>query len=154
MNQPITLKLPTLAATEKLAQRMAQLIVPPLTIALHGTLGTGKTQWVRFLLGALGGATEQVTSPTYVLQHTYAGPWPIHHFDFYRLNSSAQVWDLGIDELFEQPCLILIEWADKFPECLPNDTLTLELTETQDNGRSARLTARGPNSDRILQQLA
>jgi tRNA threonylcarbamoyl adenosine modification protein YjeE len=153
MNQPITIELPTLAATEKLAQQVAQHIVPPLTIALQGTLGTGKTQWVRFLMGALGVAPEQVTSPTYVLQHTYAGPWPIHHFDFYRLDSSAQVWDLGIDELYEQGCLILIEWADKFPECLPEDALTLKLTEAQAGGRSAHLTASGPCSEQLLQRL-
>lgn len=153
INQPIVFDLPTLAATEKLAQRVAELIAPPLTIALVGTLGSGKTQWTRFLLAKLGIAEGQVTSPTYVLQHTYPGPWPIHHFDFYRLESVAQVWDLGVDELFEQPCLVIIEWADKFPECLPDDCLTIELSEIHPSGRMAKLSAVGLHSSLVLQGL-
>lgn len=149
-HQPITRELPTLAATELLARQVAQSIQPPLAIALVGTLGAGKTQWVRFFVESLGMAAGQVTSPTYVLQHTYHGPWPIHHFDFYRLESIAQVWDLGIDELFDQACVVLIEWADKFPECLPDDCLTIQLAEDQLGGRTAHITASGPRSAHIL----
>lgn len=152
-HQPITFELPTLAATEKLAHQVAEHLSPPLTIALVGTLGSGKTQWTRFLLAKLGVAEEQVTSPTYVLQHTYPGPWPIHHIDFYRLDSVAQVWDLGIDELYEQRCLVIIEWADKFPECLPDDCLTIELLETSRSGRTATLSAGGPQAAKLLQDL-
>lgn len=149
----LTRELPTLAATLALARQVAQAVQPPMTVALNGTLGAGKTQWVRFFIESLGIAAEQVTSPTYVLQHTYHGPWPIHHFDFYRLESSAQVWDLGIDELFEQPCVVLIEWADKFPECLPDDRLTIQLSEGPRAGRTASINASGAQSKHILQRL-
>ncbi len=152
--QPISFDLPTLIATEELAQRVAEHITPPLTIALVGTLGSGKTQWTRFLLAQLGVAAEQVTSPTYVLQHSYRGAWPIHHFDFYRLESVAQVWDLGIDELFEQRCLVIIEWADKFPACLPDDCLTMTLTETFSGGRKATFSANGPQAVQLLRRLS
>ena len=101
--------LATLDDTRCLAEHLAQLLQPPLTIGLVGTLGAGKTQFVRFLVAALGVAAENVTSPTYVLQQTYLGSCKIHHFDFYRLDRAAQVWDLGIDELYEQPCIVLIE---------------------------------------------
>lgn len=153
MHPPITRDLPTLAATEKLAQQVAQCVQPPQTIALVGTLGAGKTQWVRFFMESLGVAAAQVTSPTYVLQHTYHGPWPIHHFDFYRLESIAQAWDLGIDELFEQPCVVLIEWADKFPACLPEDRLKIHLVEDRLAGRTARISASGSQSSRLLREL-
>ncbi|MCC7338323.1 MAG: tRNA (adenosine(37)-N6)-threonylcarbamoyltransferase complex ATPase subunit type 1 TsaE [Pirellulaceae bacterium] len=153
-HQPITYELSTLADTESMAQRVAEHLTAPLAMALVGTLGSGKTQWTRFLLAKLGIAKEQVTSPTYVLQHTYLGPWPIHHFDFYRLESVAQVWDLGIDELYEQRCLVIIEWADKFPECLPDDCLTIEFIETSHGGRTATLSASGPRATRLLQRLS
>ncbi|MEO8270391.1 MAG: tRNA (adenosine(37)-N6)-threonylcarbamoyltransferase complex ATPase subunit type 1 TsaE [Aureliella sp.] len=152
--QPITVELPTLAATQRMAHRVAEYLTPPLTIALVGTLGSGKTQWTRFLLTTLGIAEGHVTSPTYVLQNTYSGTWPIHHFDFYRLESVAQVWDLGIDELYEQPCLVIVEWADKFPECLPDDCLTIELLETSTCGRTATFSARGPQATKLLQSLS
>ena len=154
MQQPIRRELPTLAATEKLAQQVAQFVQPPLAIALVGTLGAGKTQWVRFFIESLGIAAGQVTSPTYVLQHTYHGPWPIHHFDFYRLESIAQVWDLGIDELFEQPCIVVIEWADKFPECLPDHCLTIQLAEDRLAGRIASISASGSHASQVVRKLA
>ncbi|MCA9159087.1 MAG: tRNA (adenosine(37)-N6)-threonylcarbamoyltransferase complex ATPase subunit type 1 TsaE [Planctomycetales bacterium] len=153
-HQPITYELSTLTDTESMAQRVAEHLAPPLTVALVGTLGSGKTQWTRYLLAELGIAKEQVTSPTYVLQHTYPGPYPIHHFDFYRLDSAAQVWDLGIDELYEQRCLVIIEWADKFPECLPDDCLSIEFIETSDGGRNATLSASGPRATQLLQRLS
>ena len=150
----ITRGLPTLAATAQLAQQVARVVQPPMTIPLIGGLGAGKTQWVRFFIEALGAAAGQVTSPTYVLQHTYHAQWPIHHFDFYRLESLAQVWDLGIDELFEQPCVVLIEWADKFPDCLPDDCLTIQIFDDPLGRRTSHLTASGPRSSPIVERLS
>ncbi len=145
--------LATLEDTRCLAEHLAQLLQPPLTIGLVGTLGAGKTQFVRFLVAALGVAAENVTSPTYVLQQTYLGSCKIHHFDFYRLDRAAQVWDLGIDELYEQPCIVLIEWADKFPECLPDDCLTVVMTLTDHHSRWAGFRCSGPTSKTLLEHL-
>ena len=100
---------------------MARFASTPLTVALAGGLGAGKTQFVRFLAQQLGVPSEDVTSPTYVLLQRYAGKQVVYHFDFYRLDTANQVWDLGIDELFEQPVFVCIEWANKFSECLPDE---------------------------------
>ena len=152
MSDKICVTLPTLQATQQLAETLASCLEPPLTVALCGTLGSGKTQLIRFLAAALGVAQEQVTSPTYVLMQPYQGREKIYHFDFYRLDSPAQVWDLGIDELFEQSCLVLIEWADKFPECLPDDTLTVLLEQTAED-RRATFSSSGPRSEQVLSRL-
>ena len=146
------MRLDHLSDTRRLAMRLADAITPPCTIALVGTLGSGKTQLVRFLVEALRGDPAAVTSPTYVLLQTYAARWTIHHLDFYRLQSAAQAWDLGIDELFEQPCVVLIEWADKFPECLPPDHVALSLS-LDDGPRTATLRGTGPRSDAIVRAV-
>lgn len=146
-------ELANLEATQALAERLANLLTPPLTIALQGTLGAGKTQFVRYLTAALGVSPANVTSPTYVLLQAYRGRSTIYHLDFYRLDSEAQVWDLGLDELYEQPCLILIEWADKFPQCLPDDHLSLELVQLDSERRRVEFRASGPNSARFLDEL-
>lgn len=139
-----------LSQTQDLAQRLASLTQVPLTIALDGDLGAGKTQCIRFFAEALGVPREEVTSPTYVLLQRYAGnESTIHHFDFYRLESEAQVWDLGIDELYEQNTIVLIEWASKFPQCLPSDYLHLQLINGAENERRAELTATGEVSTRL-----
>jgi tRNA threonylcarbamoyl adenosine modification protein YjeE len=153
MNAPLVWPLPDLAATRHLAQSLAQAIRPPVTLALNGTLGAGKTQLVRDLVAALDGEASAVTSPTYVLQQDYAAKFPIHHFDFYRLESAAQVWDLGIDELFEQPALVLIEWANKFPECLPDDYLDITISYINHTERSAAVSAQGAWANEQLQRL-
>ncbi len=65
--------LSSLAATRQLAVALAEHVQPPLTLALVGDLGAGKTQLVRFLAEATGVPAEEVTSPTYVLLHRYRG---------------------------------------------------------------------------------
>jgi tRNA threonylcarbamoyladenosine biosynthesis protein TsaE len=152
----LSLELGSLDATRQLAISMAQQLELPQVIALNGTLGSGKTQWVRFVAQALGVTADEVTSPTYVLLQRYRGSCLIYHLDFYRLNSVAEVWDLGFDELLEQHALVLIEWAEKFPECLPPDHLVLDFSNANQQqsaqARQVEMSATGPQSQRLLQR--
>ncbi len=148
------MELATLEATQRLAFAIGEQVAAPLTIALVGTLGTGKTQFVRFLAQSLGVAPEDVTSPTYVLHQRYSGRIPIHHFDFYRLDTVDQVWDLGIDELYEQNVLVLIEWADKFSECLPDDYLRIALDPQIGGSRVASISGTGPRARTLASAIS
>ncbi|MEM7477373.1 MAG: tRNA (adenosine(37)-N6)-threonylcarbamoyltransferase complex ATPase subunit type 1 TsaE [Planctomycetota bacterium] len=149
----------TLDDTREFARRLAELLsnkeLGPMTVCFNGTLGAGKTQCIRFVVEALGVPAEDVTSPTYVLLQRYAGAKVCYHFDFYRLRSEAEVWDLCIDELFESDCLVFVEWAELFPSCLPEDFLNIELSTYEDSqtGRRAKLTSNGPRSLQVLQAL-
>lgn len=114
----------------------------PCTLGLAGTLGAGKTQLVKFIAQALGANPEDVMSPTFVLIHPLGTNPEIHHIDAYRIRDSDEFLELGIEELFEQPVLTIIEWADRFAECMPRNTLWIELL-TQDplsEQRTARIT--------------
>lgn len=118
-----------LIATQSFAEDLARAISSPITIALNGTLGAGKTQMARYFCEAMGVPADAVTSPTYVLLQRYRGQrFEIYHFDFYRLENALQVWDLGFDELQESQAILLVEWADKFPECLPSNRLEVLLS--------------------------
>jgi len=150
------IQLDSLFETRRFAQSLAATVELPMVIALSGTLGAGKTQLVRFVAQSLDVAAEEVTSPTYVLLQRYAGRYPIYHFDFYRLESAAEVWDLGIDELLEQSALMFVEWAEKFPECLPSDRLLIRLEPIEsasEQCRLASLTATGPRALALLSIL-
>ena len=117
------------AAAEQLAAAGA-------VIALVGGLGAGKTHWTKGLVAALGCPVE-VTSPTFSLLHEYrGGPVTVFHFDFYRLEAAAEVLALGWDEYLEAGGLIIVEWADKFPELLPQDAIWLRFTVEPDAARS------------------
>ena len=105
-------------------------------IALVGGLGAGKTHWTKGLVAAIGCPLE-VTSPTFSLVHEYhGGRLPVFHFDFYRLASTAEVLALGWDEYLDADGLVVVEWADKFPELLPQDAIWLRFTVEPDAARS------------------
>ena len=91
-------------------------------IALCGNLGAGKTQITR---GIVAGMESQaaVTSPTFTLVHEYLdGRLPVFHFDFYRMESAAEVIGIGWDEFLTEPGIIIVEWADMFPDLMPPNT--------------------------------
>jgi tRNA threonylcarbamoyladenosine biosynthesis protein TsaE len=151
MMQSIQVELPDLQTTRDHAAKLAAHVQVPQLIALSGTLGAGKTQWIRYFCESLGVPAEVITSPTYVLQHRYRGnDVEIYHFDFYRLDSEQQVWDLGFDELQESAVIILVEWAEKFPKTLPKDRLDLHLEVTSSGARLATLWPTGPKSERCM----
>ncbi len=97
-------------------------------LALCGDLGAGKTHLAKGIAGGLGCDAASVTSPTFTLVHEYAGGrLPVFHFDFYRLDNAEEVWRLGFEEYLEERGVVLVEWADKFPEVMPARTRWLEL---------------------------
>ena len=104
-------------------------------IALVGGLGAGKTHWTKGLVAALGCPVD-VTSPTFSLLHEYrGGRLTVFHFDFYRLEAAAEVLALGWDEYLDADGIIIVEWADKFPELLPQDAIWLRFTVQPDQSR-------------------
>jgi tRNA threonylcarbamoyladenosine biosynthesis protein TsaE len=104
-------------------------------IALVGGLGAGKTHWTKGFVAGLG-STASVTSPTFGLVHEYSdGRLPVFHFDFYRLESAAELLALGWDEYLDQDGVVIAEWGDKFPELLPADTRWLEFSVEKDGSR-------------------
>lgn len=144
--------------TRELAVRLAGSLAVPLTspmmLALCGPLGAGKTQLVRFLAEQLGAPLDLVTSPTYVLMQRYRGRVDILHLDFYRLNSVAQAWDLGLDEWLEEPSLTVIEWADKFPETWPDNYIRCDLVLSEEGSRWAHLEGVGERGVRWLRSCS
>src|SRR6185369_4226812 len=108
-----TLELRTLADTDALGRRLAELLFPGAVVSLIGTLGAGKTHLVRAIAIGLDIANPAVVnSPTFVLIQEYDARLPIYHFDAYRLTTSAQFADLGAHEYFEGKGVCLVEWAD------------------------------------------
>jgi shikimate dehydrogenase len=126
---------PTPEAMEDLGRAAAADVHPGCVIALVGGLGAGKTHWTKGLVAALG-STVVVTSPTFNLVHEYpGGRLPVFHLDFYRLESADELVALGWDEYLEAGGVIVAEWADKFPELLPQDTRWLVFSLNADGSR-------------------
>lgn len=97
-------------------------------VALVGDLGAGKTHFSKGVVSGLG-AEADVTSPTFSLVHEYpGGRLPVFHFDFYRIDSPDELIRLGWDEYLDEDGVILVEWADKFPELLPEGSIQLHFS--------------------------
>lgn len=95
-------------------------------VALCGQLGAGKTHFSKGLVSGLGG-DDPVTSPTFSLINEYrTARLPIFHFDFYRLEDAAELPAIGWDEYLDEEGVVIVEWADKFPELLPEGTIWFE----------------------------
>ena len=119
------------ARTAELARRLAGVLRPGTVICLDGDLGAGKTLFVQNLAAGLG-VQGEVTSPTFNLMNVYEdGRLPLVHFDLYRLEQEYELDEIGFYDYVENPDgLVLIEWAEKFPECLPEDHIALQIQRT------------------------
>jgi tRNA threonylcarbamoyladenosine biosynthesis protein TsaE len=97
-------------------------------VACCGTLGAGKTTFIQgFAQGLDVGADAYVRSPTFTLLHIYYGRFPLYHFDFYRLPHYTEVQDIGFEDYCEANGVVIVEWADKFPELLPLRRLDIHI---------------------------
>lgn len=149
----LRLQLHSIDDTEQLARALAQSLSVPMTLALIGSLGAGKTEIARRLCANLGVPADSVTSPTYVLVQRYQGRFRIYHLDFYRLNSCDEAWDLGLDEWLVEPALTIIEWADRFADTWPDDVVTVQITQQQNGSRIVDIAARGARGEQVLERL-
>jgi tRNA threonylcarbamoyladenosine biosynthesis protein TsaE len=107
------------AETEAIARRLAEDLVTGCVLALKGELGSGKTLFTQGLVAGLK-SDAAVTSPTFTIVHEYrGGRSPVYHFDFFRLENRESAVRLGLEDYFFGDGVSVIEWADRFPELIP-----------------------------------
>jgi tRNA threonylcarbamoyladenosine biosynthesis protein TsaE len=112
--------------TEEFGRRFAKDIQAGDALALTGDLGAGKTQFVKGLVAGLG-SDAAVTSPTFTIIHEYGqGQLPIYHFDLIRLENRQSAERLGMDEYFFGNGVCVVEWADRFPDLIPQHARWIE----------------------------
>ncbi len=114
-------------ATHALAQKLSLKIQKGDVITLQGTLGAGKTTFVRALVEALGGDPIQVSSPTFSIIHHYDALVSIAHVDAYRLGSEAEAIQAGIEDLFDGDHIVLIEWPENILNLIPDPVIQIQI---------------------------
>ena len=136
------------ADTIAVGRKLAELLAPPHLLLLRGDLGAGKTTLVKGIAQALDAAEpDEVTSPTFTLIHEYDGsrqgkPVKLYHLDVYRLESERQLETLGLDDLFSDGALILVEWGEKFKSIRKRSTGEIAITSEGGDTRKITVTVK------------
>ena len=123
------------AETEGIGRQFAKELNVGSILALKGELGSGKTQFTKGLVAGLE-SSAPVTSPTFTIIHEYpGGRLPVYHFDFFRLENRESVAQLGLDDYFFGDGISVIEWADRFPESIPDQARWILFEIRSENAR-------------------
>lgn len=131
-------------ATAILAEKLARVARPGDTIALCGEIGAGKSHLARSLIQARLGRDTEVPSPSYTLVQSYGDDaCEIWHADLYRVSDIDELTEIGLEEALAS-CLVLIEWADRFPEILPEDALRIDISVGPSGERHISFSAPSP----------
>ncbi len=105
-------------------------------VAFYGTMGAGKTTFIKALCDVLK-VDDVVNSPSFAIINEYSIPsgGVIFHFDFYRLKSVSEAFDMGYEDYFYSGNYCFIEWPEKVADILPSNYLKVMVDITSDNGR-------------------
>ena len=126
--------------TRLLGSRFAKKLKERKIVALYGTLGAGKTEFVKGVCEGLGIDESMVNSPTFTLVNEYnSGGQVVYHFDAYRLKSIYEFYELGYHDYFFGDGVCLIEWPDRVEELLPEDIWRIQFTHLGEDKRELLL---------------
>ena len=121
--------------TRALGEQLASGLRPGDTVILEGELGAGKSELARGIARGLG-VTETVTSPSFTILNVYeSGRCPLYHFDWYRLESEEELYELGMDEYLGGDGIAVVEWAERCPDAVPEDCIRIRLEATGEETR-------------------
>jgi tRNA threonylcarbamoyladenosine biosynthesis protein TsaE len=137
----VTEQVITHSAEETIAwgRQLAQTLQPPVLILLSGELGSGKTTLTKGIVAGFEVAHEdEVTSPTFTLLHEYGTGTKVLHGDLYRIESFSDFETLGLEDVFYEPAILILEWSEKFPLKAPWPQLRIHLEHL--GGDSRRIT--------------
>jgi tRNA threonylcarbamoyladenosine biosynthesis protein TsaE len=135
-------------------QEIGTLLAEGDVVALAGELGSGKTYLTKGIAYGLGiGPSMVITSPSFALVNEYQGRVTLFHMDVYRLETLSEVLSAGLEEYLHSDGVVVLEWANRWPEILPEHTVTVELLIIDDHSRKITLIGQSPRAAEILRAI-
>jgi len=131
-----TIEIRDLDHIREAAREFINLMGEARVFAFYGTMGAGKTTFIKALCEELG-VEDVITSPTFAIVNEYTtGDSRIFHFDFYRIKKLEEVYDMGYEDYFYSDALCFIEWPELIEEVLPAEAVKVTITEKADGTRT------------------
>jgi len=117
------------------ASRLLAAVGNQRVLLFYGAMGAGKTTLISAICQQLG-VTDPTSSPTFAIVNEYdSAAGPLYHFDFYRIKSEQEAFDLGYEDYFYSGLYCLVEWPEKIANLLPEDAARIHITVTGDGTR-------------------
>jgi tRNA threonylcarbamoyladenosine biosynthesis protein TsaE len=144
---------PTPRKTEQVGSLLGEMLMSGDVIALTGELGTGKTTLVKGIARGMGIEDGEVASPSFTLVNEYTGPVPLFHVDLYRLEDEKELLGIDYEEYLKKEGVVVVEWADKIPQAVPQESLWITLRYRGVERREIVLLARGSRYEMMIEEL-
>lgn len=131
----------TVDETQQVARDLALTLQGGDMVALYGDLGSGKTTFTQGLAETLTDA-KRIISPTFIIVRTYDIQFKnqnakvFYHIDLYRAETQQDIERLGIKEILnDKTAIVVIEWAEKIKDMLPNERIDIYFEYIDENKR-------------------
>jgi tRNA threonylcarbamoyladenosine biosynthesis protein TsaE len=122
-------------------------------IALIGDLGGGKTWFTKGLAIHLEIDPDYIVSPTFTLVNEYRGRRQLFHIDLYRLKDETEILALDLEECFSGEGIVVIEWAERWPGELPQESVQVDLRMVDEHTRELGFSGPHPRAQEIIKAL-
>jgi tRNA threonylcarbamoyladenosine biosynthesis protein TsaE len=140
--------------TIQLGRKLGALLTAGDVIALTGELGSGKTWFTKGIaLGLDVPADTVVVSPSFSLVNVYQGKCTLFHMDVYRLEELSDFLAAGLEEYLYEDGVTVMEWADRWPEILPEWNIAIEIVILNEYSRKFAFTGDHVRAGRILAEI-
>lgn len=139
--------------TWRIGELLGSRLNPGDTLCLYGDLGSGKTNFAYGIARGLNVQEQYITSPTFTFVNEYQGRVPFYHIDLYRLKDHGELENIGFEEYIESDGVTVIEWAEKAEDDLPEECLSIYLSNVDDTSRELGFLPEGERYQKLLEGL-
>ena len=117
-----------LADLKKVAEELVPLLKTKRLVLFYGHMGAGKTTFIPTLCQAMD-VVDDISSPTFSIVNEYqtTSGETLFHFDFYRIKSEVEAFDMGYEDYLYSGKICLIEWPEKIATLLPEDAIEVHI---------------------------
>lgn len=138
--QEYTIRIEGLEDYKRAAKEFVPFLKKGNVFAFYGAMGSGKTTFIKSLCEELG-VEDAINSPTFAIVNEYEDKnrHTIYHFDFYRIKSIAEVYNMGYEEYIYSDAYCFMEWPELIEELLPEEHIRVDIKEESDGTRTIRI---------------
>jgi len=132
----MVLEISSAVELQEVAKKIVTTFGSKKVVLFYGEMGVGKTTLIKELCKFLG-VKEVTNSPTFSIVNEYLTKegGVIYHFDFYRINKEEEVLDIGYEDYFYSKNYCFVEWPEKIPNLLPDNTVKIHIELKENNNR-------------------